>query len=56
MQEAPNARAPGLSIWWLAFGYFACYVPYTALTKSSTEGWLVPGNRADGSAMPFIRC
>lgn len=23
----------GPSIWWWAFGYFACYVPYTALTK-----------------------
>ncbi|HVV83477.1 MAG TPA: hypothetical protein VHE35_10415, partial [Kofleriaceae bacterium] len=23
----------GPSIWWWAFGYFACYVPYTTLTK-----------------------
>ena len=23
----------GPSIWWWAFGYFACYVPYTMLTK-----------------------
>jgi hypothetical protein len=22
-----------LSIWWFAFGYFACYAPYSALTK-----------------------
>ena len=21
------------SIWWFAFGYFACYAPYSALTK-----------------------
>jgi hypothetical protein len=28
-------RAP--SIWWFAFGYFACYVPYSALTKYLTK-------------------
>ncbi len=27
-----------VSIWWFAFGYFACYVPYTALTKAITGG------------------
>lgn len=26
------------SIWWFAFGYFACYVPYSALTKALTDG------------------
>ncbi len=31
-----------MSIWWFAFGYFACYVPYSALTKALSDG-LVPG-------------
>jgi general stress protein CsbA len=30
-----EGRAP--SIWWFAFGYFACYVPYSALTKYLTK-------------------
>jgi hypothetical protein len=29
-----------MRIWWLAFGYFACYVPYSALTKALTGGYL----------------
>lgn len=37
----------GPSIWWFAFGYFAAYVPYSALTKALSEGLLgypaVPG-------------
>ncbi len=28
------------SIWWFAFGYFACYVPYSALTKAISSGTL----------------
>lgn len=28
------------SIWWWAFGYFAAYVPYAALTKAMTAGRL----------------
>ncbi|MEO7097582.1 MAG: hypothetical protein ABI175_30250, partial [Polyangiales bacterium] len=28
------------SIWWLAFGYFACYWPYSALTKAITRGFI----------------
>lgn len=31
-----------MSIWWFAFGYFACYAPYSALTKAVTSGGL-PG-------------
>jgi drug/metabolite transporter (DMT)-like permease len=31
-----------MSIWWFAFGYFVCYVPYSALTKALSDG-LVPG-------------
>lgn len=34
-------------IWWFAFGYFACYVPYTYLTKQLSGGFVdhepVPG-------------
>lgn len=34
-------KAPAaVSIWWFAFGYFACYVPYSALTKAVSSGWL----------------
>lgn len=31
-----------VSIWWFAFGYFACYVPYSALTKAVSKG-IIPG-------------
>ncbi|MFW5878355.1 MAG: hypothetical protein ACOCVR_00915 [Myxococcota bacterium] len=34
---------PGVSIWWFAFGYFAAYVPYSALTKFLTGTKGVPG-------------
>lgn len=38
-----------LRIWAYAFGYFACYAPYSALTKAVTQG-RVPGmSRAIGS-------
>ncbi len=30
----------GLSIWWFAFGYFACYAPYSALAKLLSKGQL----------------
>lgn len=29
-----------VSIWWWAFGYFAAYAPYSALTKALSEGHL----------------
>ncbi len=31
-----------VSIWWFAFGYFACYVPYSALVKAVSKG-ILPG-------------
>lgn len=37
-----RARGAAASIWWLAFGYFACYLPYSALTKALSLGAL-PG-------------
>lgn len=36
-----------ISIWWWAFGYFAAYAPYSALTKALSDGKIgakVPGN------------
>jgi hypothetical protein len=36
MADSAGKQAP--SIWWFAFGYFACYVPYSALTKALTDG------------------
>lgn len=36
----PRSQPP--SIWWFAFGYFACYAPYSALTKVLSSGEL-PG-------------
>ncbi len=30
------------SVWWFAFGYFAAYVPYSAMTKAVSKG-LLPG-------------
>ena len=38
----PRSAAPKISIWWMAFGYFACYWPYSALVKAMSRGWL-PG-------------
>lgn len=36
MKASSGASEP--SIWWFAFGYFGCYVPYSALTKALTDG------------------
>ncbi|MCA9626209.1 MAG: hypothetical protein KC766_01025 [Myxococcales bacterium] len=38
MTQDPPHHPP--SIWWFAFGYFACYVPYSALTKAISSGTL----------------
>lgn len=40
--SASQTSPKPVSIWWLAFGYFACYAPYAALTKAVTKG-LLPG-------------
>lgn len=43
----PAAEEKQVSIWWWAFGYFAAYAPYSALTKALSDGKLgdkVPGN------------
>jgi hypothetical protein len=39
----------GPSIWWWAFGYFACYVPYTALTKMLSKPLIDTGAGRVGS-------
>jgi hypothetical protein len=38
-----RAKFAELSIWWYAFGYFALYIPYSALTKALSDG-LIPGS------------
>lgn len=38
------------TIWLFAFGYFACYVPYSALTKALSEG-LLDGPAIAGAAL-----
>jgi len=38
MKSGSPARP--VSIWFFAFGYFACYVPYSALTKALSSGLL----------------
>lgn len=39
------ATRPPPSIWWFAFGYFACYAPYSATAKAVSKG-LIPGKEA----------
>lgn len=50
-QRAGESAASG-RIWWFAFGYFACYVPYSALTKLLSDGELSASReRLDGFAL-----
>ena len=51
MTTYTDSKAPrAISIWWFAFGYFACYLPYSALTKAVSSGWLdkLGGHGVDG--------
>lgn len=41
------------SIWWFAFGYFACYVPYSALTKAVSSGMVGEGPVAGFRLLPY---
>lgn len=43
-----RARFAELSIWWYAFGYFALYVPYSALTKALSDGRIPGQGRLSG--------
>lgn len=46
------ADRPGsTSIWYFAFGYFACYVPYSALTKALSKGWVGDAEPIVGAAL-----
>lgn len=45
--KRPALHLEDLSIWAWAFGYFACYVPYSALTKTLTG----PGSGLSGLAI-----
>lgn len=47
MLDRFRARFADLSIWWYAFGYFALYIPYSALTKLVSDG------RLPGQASPL---
>ncbi|MFL5349660.1 MAG: hypothetical protein ACJ8AT_33100 [Hyalangium sp.] len=40
--ESAHSHRRDLAIWGYAFGYFACYAPYSALTKALSSG-LLPG-------------
>src|SRR5688500_14043573 len=40
-------RERGWSVWLAAAGYFACYVPYSGLTKALSSG-LLPGQPVSG--------
>ncbi|MCC6526175.1 MAG: hypothetical protein IT373_26240 [Polyangiaceae bacterium] len=44
MSETANGKSDrhDYRIWWFAFGYFACYAPYSALAKALSKG-LLPG-------------
>ncbi len=43
-QQRAVSRWASISVWFYAFGYFACYVPYSALTKALSSG-LIHGVR-----------
>jgi hypothetical protein len=40
------AEKKAISIWWFAFGYFACYAPYSAIAKAVSKGILPSGQPA----------
>jgi hypothetical protein len=49
---APPTSRAGVSIWAFAFGYFACYVPYSALTKVLSKGtWPAGSSPVAGNAL-----
>ena len=51
--KKPGESSSSASIWWLAFGYFACYAPYSALTKALSRGAL-PGMDAPLSGFELL--
>ena len=45
---ATPSRLAQAAVWLYAFGYFAAYLPYSALTKALTKGWVSGVGRALG--------
>lgn len=50
-----DSRRQELAIWFFAFGYFATYVPYSALDKALAEG-LLPGMGGGVSGFELLPC
>lgn len=50
--DATRDRRAELAIWAYAFGYFACYVPYAALTKVLSDGLALGPALASGELLP----
>jgi hypothetical protein len=42
------------SIWWWAFGYFAAYAPYAALTKAVSAGMIATGGAGPPSGIELL--
>ena len=38
-------REAGMLVWFFAFGYFVSYIPYSALAKAMTQGYLTMGQK-----------
>ena len=51
-RAADNSGGP--SIWWWAFGYFACYVPYTALTKMLSQPLVAVGGEGGVNGLELL--
>lgn len=49
MADARREHDP--SIWFYAFGYFACYAPYSALTKAMSSGLVPSFGKVSGFAL-----
>ena len=43
--SAPEFRGSGSLVWFFALGYFAFYIPYAALVRAMTQGYLTPGQK-----------
>lgn len=43
-----------VSIWWYALGYFACYVPFSAMTKAVSGGFLPGGHHTPVSGTAIL--
>jgi hypothetical protein len=52
-QERSGKTLPEYGIWGFAFGYFACYIPYSLMTKIMSKGLLpsLHGRSLDGFAI-----